>query len=425
MRRLMLVVFGLTMGVTVSQGDRNEYWEMRVHEGGSIQAFVVTEIDSISFHSIELPGACCIEGTCSMATETGCIQAGGEFYPDSDCSPNPCPPFEAVCCGNDGYCVIMIEEYCELVEGIWHPEWDSCDPNPCVITGDVWVQIPAGTFIMGSPLSEPDRGDDEVLHTVTLTSPFEMFATEITNQQFADLAQWAFDLGYCTATSSRVNDALDGSTQDLLDMSDYNDCEISFSNGTFAVNTGKEDHPVLEVTWYGAVAYCDWLSLQAGLTRAYDHSTWECNGHDPYNAVGYRLPTEAEWEYACRAGTQTPFNTGDCLDAGTDANYNGNYPYSDCPSGPDVGWAVPVGSYPPNSFDIYDMHGNLREWCNDFYGAYSGDETNPVGPGTGDQRLVRGGSWEEPAEGCRSARRYYTYPQFRFNYGFRPVKSIN
>jgi hypothetical protein len=90
--------------------------------------------------------------------------------------------------------------------------------------------------------------------------------------EYAKLAQWAYDSGYCTATSARVRDALDSSTQELLDLHSGN-CEISFSGGTFTVDAGKEEHPVLDVTWYGAVAYCDWLSLLGGLTRAYDHGT--------------------------------------------------------------------------------------------------------------------------------------------------------
>ncbi len=285
-----------------------------------------------------------------------------------------------------------------------------------------FVVIPPGTFSMGSPASEPSHQSNETQHTVTLTRPFEMFATEVTNRQYAGLAQWAYDHGYCTASGSHLYDTLDGSTVLLLNSS-----EIQFDDGTFTVEAGKEDHPVFKVSFFGSVAYCDWLSLQAGLPRAYDHQGWLCNGHDPYNAVGYRLPTEAEWEYACRAGTQTPFNTGDCLDAGTEANYNGNNPYTGCLSGPDVGWTVPVGSYPANAFDLYNMHGNLREWCNDRYGSFYGDETDPEGAGYGDCWVLRGGCWDTYASFCRSARRtyYHTPNTIDRSFGFRPVRSIN
>jgi formylglycine-generating enzyme required for sulfatase activity len=305
-------------------------------------------------------------------------------------------------------------------------EIDSLTIDDLTFTPE-FVLIPAGTFIMGSPEDEPERGSDEDQHTVTLTTPFYMFATEVTNQQYVSLTQWAYNQGYCTATSSSLIDAMDGSTQELLDLDTAN-CEISFneSNSTFTVDAGKEDHPVLEVTWYGAVAYCDWMSLRAELPRAYDHSTWECNGHDPYNAVGYRLPTEAEWEYACRAGTPTPFNTGECLDAGTESNHNGNYPYPDCPSGLYEHWTVPVGSYPANAFDLYDMHGNLWEWCNDRFGAYGGNETDPVGPEIGSNRVVRGGYWSSRTHFCRSAFRNHDDPNYSDNLiGIRPTRSTN
>ena len=287
-----------------------------------------------------------------------------------------------------------------------------------------FVEIPAGSFTMGSPPDEPYHGSHEDQHEVTLTGSFYLQSTEVTNQQYADMAQWAYDRGYCTATSGSLQDALDGSTQELLDMDDA-DSEISFSGGVFTVDVGKEDHPVLEVTWYGPARYCDWLSLEEGYARAYQHNgDWQCNGHDPYNAEGYRLPTEAEWEYACRAGTLTPFNTGACLDAGTGANYDGNYPYPGCPSGPDVGWTVPVGSYPTNAWGLHDMHGNLYEWCNDWFGSYGGDETDPVGRLTGGYRVIRGGYWNFSAHYCRSASRGYCTPSYSSNgIGFRPARS--
>lgn len=289
--------------------------------------------------------------------------------------------------------------------------------------------IPAGTFTMGAPSDEPGtQSDERPQHNVTLTHSFYLHVTEITNQQYADLAQWAYNYGYATATSGSLRDALDGSTQELLDMDD-SDCEISFSGSVFTVDAGRENHPVKEVTWYGSAAYCDWLSLYEGLPRAYDHNSWQCNGNSPYTAQGYRLPTEAEWEYACRAGTQTPFNTGDCLDAGTEANYNGNYPYTGCSSGPYEGWTVPVGSYPTNAWGLYDMHGNLWEWCNDWYssGYYSdpGSGYDPVGGPPGARRVIRGGYWYYDARYCRSASRYsYGYPYYSYySIGFRAVRS--
>ena len=288
-----------------------------------------------------------------------------------------------------------------------------------------FVLIPAGTFLMGSPSDEYGRSGVETQHTVTLTTPFHMHVTEVTNQQYADLAQWAYDNGHCMASSSSLNDLLDGAMVQLMDLGNPY-CEISFDGGIFSVDAGKEDYPVIYVTWFGAVAYCDWLSLREWLERAYDHSTFQCNGHDPYGAEGYRLPTEAEWEYACRAGTETPFTTGECLDAGTEANYDGNYPYLGCPSGPNVEWTEPVGSYTANAWGLYDMHGNVYELCNDWYALYDGDDVDPVGPIDTDLevRMIRGGFWYLSATYCRSAsREHYDPSAHSAMVGFRPVRS--
>jgi formylglycine-generating enzyme required for sulfatase activity len=288
-----------------------------------------------------------------------------------------------------------------------------------------YAYVASGTFMMGSPEDEPERTPMETQHQVTLTHGIYVQTTEVTNQQYMEMAQWAYDHGYVTATSASIRDNLDGSTRELLLWNSGN-CNISFNGGTFTVDAGKEHYPVMDVTWYGAVAYCDWLSLQQGRTRAYSHVTWRCNGGNPYAAVGYRLPTEAEWEYACRAGTQTPFATGACLDAGTEANYQGAYPYTGCQSGPFVGWTTPVGSYPANAFGLHDMHGNLYEWCNDLVDSYGGTVTDPVGASTGSSRVLRGGYWNIYAQYCRSAARYDNPPEHSSQYrGFRAVRSAD
>jgi formylglycine-generating enzyme required for sulfatase activity len=286
-----------------------------------------------------------------------------------------------------------------------------------------FAAIAPGSFMMGSPTTEVSRTTNETQHQVTLTHGIYMQTTEVTNQQYRDMAQWAYNNGHVTATTSGLFDNLDGSTQ-LLKILGAGYYEITFNAGVFSCI--NPTHPVMYVTWYGSVAYCDWLSLQQNLPRAYNHSTWQCNAGNPYTAPGYRLPTEAEWEYACRAGTQTPFNTGSCLDAGTEANYDGSLPYTGCPNGPYVGWTVPVGSYPNNAFGLYDMHGNLWEWCNDWYGLYGGTVTDPIGAGAGSDRVLRGGYWNYYAQYCRSAFRHYTYPNIRnLLIGFRPVRSTS
>lgn len=286
-----------------------------------------------------------------------------------------------------------------------------------------FVNVVPGTFLMGSPTDESGHRDDETQHQVTLTHGFNIQTTEVTNQQYMELAQWAYDHGYATVASDSLRDNLDGSTQHLKSL-DAEGHEITFNGGVF--NCINPTHPVGGLTWCGSVAYCDWLSLQQGLPRAYSHSTWQCNGGNPYTATGYRLPTEAEWEYACRAGTQTPFNTGSCLDAGTEANYDGWFSYTGCPHGWHAEGTAPVGSYPANAFGLYDIHGNLWEWCNDWYGMYGGTVTDPVGPGAGSLRVARGGEWGFSAFNCRSAYRGPAPPVHAyFNIGFRPVRSAN
>jgi formylglycine-generating enzyme required for sulfatase activity len=143
------------------------------------------------------------------------------------------------------------------------------------------------------------------------------------------------------------------------------------------------------------------------------------------NANGYRLPTEAEWEYACRAGTTTPFNTGNTITT-AQANYNGNYPYSNNPAGVYLGRTTEVGSYAaPNAWGLYDMHGNVWEWCWDWYAAEygTGAVTDPTGAASGSVRVTRGGSWNSDGQYLRSAFRYTYSPRVRVrSLGFRLVR---
>ena len=294
---------------------------------------------------------------------------------------------------------------------------------------DGFVLIPADTFMMGSPPVEPGRRADETLHSVILSTSFYMAETEVTNEQYAEMAQWAFDNSHCiihaTLADSDIVDNMGDTPWELLEMT-AGGCEISFRDGQFLVAEEARSNPVRGVTWAGAAAYCDWLSLRERLPRAYEHSLWLCNGNHPYEAEGYRLPTEAEWEYACRAGTRTPFSTGNCLDSEYESNFNGGEAYSDCPGTQYVNRMLPVRCFPANAFGLFDMHGNLREWCNDWYGEYNGDASDPAGPITGGMRVCRGGCWTDGAMRCRSAfREEYVFYDGLPAIGFRPVKSAD
>jgi len=264
----------------------------------------------------------------------------------------------------------------------------------------IMIQVPAGVFVQGDGVA--NCGIDE--REVTLTKDIYLGQHEVTNQEYLEAVQWAYDHGQVTATTSTVQDNLDGSTQELLDL-DSVYSEIQFDGaGSFNLRESPSspaqnaypggydpsDHPVKEVTWYGAVRYCDWLSLQAGLPRAYEHTgDWACNGGDPYGADGYRLPTDAEWEYAAQHDDERIYPWGgeapDCSRA--------NFHHTDyC-----VGWTSPVGSYPdaPASLGLSDMAGNVYEWCNDWLDCNLGTSpiTDPTGPGSGSLRVFRVGGF--------------------------------
>lgn len=254
------------------------------------------------------------------------------------------------------------------------------------------VTIPAGTFTMGSPTTEVNRISDEKQFQVTL-SAFSMSKYEITNAQYATFLNTK-DIG-----SNGLYTAGTYPTQTLINASlgDF-DWGLHYNGGQWVPVAGYENHPVINVTWYGSVEFARY-----------------CGG---------RLPTEAEWEYACRAGATTPFNTGACL-SDAQANYYWANPYNTCTNTDTIfpSTTQAVGSYSPNAFGLYDMHGNVWEWCNDWYGTYPVTaQTNPTGAFSGSDRVTRGACWNSPALMCRSAHRGGSYPDYSDAYsGFRIV----
>jgi len=247
-----------------------------------------------------------------------------------------------------------------------------------------FVRINGGTFMMGSPGSETGRDSDEGPQRQVTVSSFNMGMYPVTQREYQEVM------------------------------------------GNNHSNFRGDNLPVEMVTWFDAIEYCIWRSLREGITPAYTMTNRVPTTGHPItsatvtwnrNANGYRLPTEAEWEYACRAGTTTPFNTGNNITT-AQANYDGNSP------GTYRERTTTVGSFPANAWGLYDMHGNVWEWCWDWYGSYAiGAQTDPTGAVSGIVRVIRGGSWGNVGAGLRSAYRGYDGPaSWSIGTGFRLVR---
>jgi formylglycine-generating enzyme required for sulfatase activity len=241
--------------------------------------------------------------------------------------------------------------------------------------GMEFVLIPAGTFVMGSPIDEPHRHRDEVQHEVTITKPFYMQTTEVTLKQWRDLMGAKF-----------------------------------FGLWRWRWR-GEGDMPKVKVSWFDAVDFIEELNeRKEGI---------------------YRLPTEAEWEYATRAGSTTAYTWGKDIECSKAMYSNNSLKEGNCvehviAKGLTEDQPAPVRRYPPNAWGLYDMHGNVWEWVQDWYGEYPTTAVvDPKGPDSGTIRVRRGGSWFRFGWSCRSANRNTSHPGSKYNtLGFRVVREV-
>jgi formylglycine-generating enzyme required for sulfatase activity len=273
----------------------------------------------------------------------------------------------------------------------------TLDMDPaCAPYSACMVESPAGSFRMGSPEEEVGHGFDEDRHEVTLTRPLLVGLTEVTQADF--IARMGYDPSYFPGCL---------------------ECPVEF------------------LSWHEAAAFANQVSIEEGLPACY-----ECDGSgglaicqaagDPYACEGYRLPTEAEWEFVARAGFETAFDGGNDLQPGTAEDCEGELELSAGAILDQLAWYCgnmadgpqPVGSLAVNSLGLADVHGNVWEWCHDLYGEYGGDAEDPSGPAEGNERIYRGGSWDfEPGE-LRYARRGRYDPGYRdYDIGLRLVRT--
>ena len=259
--------------------------------------------------------------------------------------------------------------------------------------GMAFVLVPAGTFKMGSLVREPERDKNELQHQVTLTRRFYMGTCEVTQGEFMQV------MGFNPSTVK-----------------------------------GSERLPVETVTWFDAVSFCNRLSKEDGFPAFYDISNIKRDAEHIViadvvripSSPGYRLPTEAEWEFACRAGTTTPFSFGDTITS-DQANFDGLTPYNGAANGQFRDRPIEVDVLPPNRFGLYQMAGNVFEWCWDYYAQYPTEaQTDPTGPDHGTERVRRGGAYKSPAGHMRSALRHGIPPSSPFfHQGFRVARSAS
>ena len=328
-----------------------------------------------------LTGLVCHEGQC-LTPRTPCLLADPTPDAAGACQKRACDP-------STGWESVADSSKDGIACGVRFSSGGTCSGGAC------FMSIAAGTFTIGSPADEPGRYSDETQHEVTISQGYYMEATDVTQ------GEWQSLMGN--------------------NPSNFKSC--------------GSNCPVEQVSWWDAVAYANALSAKEGLQQCYSFSgcsgtpgdgSYTCTGVTfvGLSCTGYRLPTEAEWEYAARAGTTGGTYTGtSTLTDSTEPNsildpiawFGGN-------SGSTT---HPVGQKQPNAWGLYDMLGNAWQWCWDWYWDYpSGSVTDPTGPTTGSGRVDRGGSWDDDARHARAADREDFDPGFRYYFlGFRLVRS--
>ena len=349
----------------------------------------------------------CDDDGCAAAT--ACVDADGDGWATAagDCDdgdPNVHPEAEEGCDGLDNDCdgapgedeADADGDGVRICEGDCRDEDASLYPGAALTaSGMEFSFVCAGMFSMGSDVAEVGRDADETVHAVTLTRDHYVGRHEVTQDQFAAL------MGYHAG-----------------------------------FHTGCPDCPAEHLNWNEAALLANRLSVEQGLETCYtcngDGQNARCHPRlDPYACSGFRLPTEAEWEHAARAGQTTAFSSGGGLTAGTEMACAGNLALDDGTTLDDLAWycgnttsTQPVGSKQPNAWGLYDTLGNVWEWCHDWSGPYAGAATDPSGAAQGHHRIVRGGSWR--AEGpcrVRTANRSRRIPRIRCQtIGVRLVK---
>lgn len=266
-----------------------------------------------------------------------------------------------------------------------------------------WIRT--GGFEMGSLTSEEGHTRNEHQHIARITQPFYIGATEVTQGEFETVLE-------------------------------RNPSAFSKTGSADSLVSGvvTKQHPVDSVSWFDAVEFCNVLSEKEKLKPYYNMTEIEREGGEKgpiQSAVvtvvggsGYRLPTEAEWEYACRAGTTTAYSTGDTVRLLRQTGWYGGVKTA----GNSEGRTHRVAQKAANDFGLYDMHGNVSEWCQDWYDYYSYDRSplnDPTGPPGGSERVVRGGSWNDEPANCRAAYRGASAPKTRnHGIGFRVARAM-